>query len=188
MELKFGSHNMKYIKDNKFEGVLLGKRDKFSDNRGWFSEIYDESWLDVKFTKDNVSRSKPGVLRGLHFQNPNPQGKLVTVLQGYVHDFIVDLRMDSETFGEYGAYEINSSNGYESLYVPEGFAHGFYVKPGDDAIFHYKCTADYSPENEHVLNFFDPELNIDYNFGEIIANKKDLQGKRLSDFKNEELF
>ena len=180
---------MEFTSTKKFKDVLIGIRPKFGDDRGWFSEVHDASWTDLPFTfvKDNVSKSAPGTLRGLHFQNPKPQGKLVTVLQGRVVDFFVDLRKQSKTFGEWGMVELSETQ-HISLYVPEGFAHGFYVTGDEDAIFHYKCTDAYYPEHEHSLNFFDPDINIDYDFESIIANKKDLQGKRLKDFTKGELF
>jgi dTDP-4-dehydrorhamnose 3,5-epimerase len=181
--------NMEFTSTKKFKDVLIGIRPTFGDERGWFSEVHDASWADLPFTfvKDNVSKSQSGTLRGLHFQNPKPQGKMVTVLQGSVVDFFVDMRKDSKTFGDYGWVELTGMNGL-TLYVPEGFAHGFYVNGEEDAIFYYKCTDYYYPEHEHSLNFFDPDINIDYDFESIIANKKDLQGKRLKDFTKGELF
>jgi dTDP-4-dehydrorhamnose 3,5-epimerase len=172
-----------------FEDVKIIDRPKFGDERGWFSEVYDTLWkeLGFSFCKDNVSKSQPGTLRGLHFQNPYPQGKLVTVLQGSVVDFFVDLRKNSKTFGKYGQMELTEENA-KMVYIPEGFAHGFYVNCSIETIFYYKCTNSYYPQHEYCLNFFDPDIDINYEFQYMIGNKKDLQGKRLKDFKKEELF
>jgi dTDP-4-dehydrorhamnose 3,5-epimerase len=180
---------MEYLSQKDFEDVKIGIRPKFDDDRGWFSELYDDGWKDMpyRFCKDNVSRSQAGTLRGLHFQNPNPQGKLVTVLQGSVIDFFVDLRQESETFGKWGSFKFNEHSA-ASLYVPEGFAHGFYVTGTQDAIFHYKCTDIYNPKAEKCLNFFDEEIGIDFDFSKYTASEKDLRGKMLKDFKPEELF
>jgi dTDP-4-dehydrorhamnose 3,5-epimerase len=144
-------------------GVLHIEPDVYHDDRGFFLETwneqaYREHGLDATFVQDNLSRSDHGVLRGLHYQDPHPQGKLVSVLQGEVYDVAVDLRKDSDTFGESVGATLSAENGHQ-LYVPEGFAHGFLVT-GETALFHYKCTDFYHPETEGVLRWDDPALDI----------------------------
>lgn len=181
---------MRQIKYNsRFEGVFEIQNGRYYDERGWFSELYDDSWLEetgISFVKDNVSFSQKGTIRGLHFQNPHPQGKLVSVIQGKVADYFVDLRKNSKTFGEWGFVMLDAGLA-NMLYVPEGFAHGFVAV--EDSIFHYKCTDIYSKESEKSLYFFDEDVNIALqNMDSIKMNIKDLRGKRLKDFTDEELF
>lgn len=138
----------------------------FGDSRGYFLETYNEkdffsAGLKMKFVQDNQSKSTKGVLRGLHFQTRNPQGKLVRVLDGSVFDVAVDLRNDSETFGKYYGVVLDSVK-QNMFYIPEGFAHGFYVL-SDSALFTYKCTNFYDPEGEGGLMWNDPILNINWN-------------------------
>lgn len=137
----------------------------FGDKRGYFFESYTEkdffaAGLTMKFVQDNQSFSKKGVLRGLHFQKNFPQGKLVRAIQGQVIDIAVDLRNKSETFGKYHAVLLDSEK-QNQFYIPEGFAHGFYVK-SETAVFAYKCTDYYHPEDESGIIYNDPTLNIDW--------------------------
>ncbi len=137
----------------------------FGDNRGYFFESYTEkdffaAGLTMKFVQDNQSFSKKGVLRGLHFQKNFPQGKLVRAIQGQVIDIAVDLRNNSETFGKYHAVLLDSEK-QNQFYIPKGFAHGFYVK-SETAVFAYKCTDYYHPEDESGIIYNDPTLNIDW--------------------------
>ena len=119
-----------------------------------------EHGLDRDFVQDNFSLSRRGILRGLHFQNPNAQGKLVQVLQGEVFDVAVDIRRDSPSFGQwFGA--ILSGENHLQMFVPEGFAHGFYVL-SETAMFCYNCTDYYSPQDEFSLRFDDPDIGIQW--------------------------
>ena len=151
----------------------------FADSRGYFIETYryedfKESGLDMIFVQDNQSKSTKGVLRGLHFQTQNPQGKLVRVIKGTVYDVGVDLRRNSETFGKwYG--EVLSAENKKQLYVPEGFAHGFLVL-SDEAEFVYKCTRTYDPSGEGGIQWDDPTLAIEWPIDagmEILLSDKD---------------
>lgn len=137
----------------------------FGDARGYFAETYSEkdffeAGLTMKFVQDNQSASKGGVLRGLHFQTKHPQGKLVRALEGKVYDVAVDLRNGSPTFGKsYGVVLDSQKN--NMFYIPEGFAHGFYVI-SDFAVFTYKCTDFYHPEDEAGLMWNDKIINVDW--------------------------
>ena len=137
----------------------------FGDARGYFAETYSEkdffeAGLTMKFVQDNQSASKGGVLRGLHFQTKHPQGKLVRALEGKVYDVAVDLRNGSPTFGKsYGVVLDSQKN--NMFYIPEGFAHGFYVI-SDFAVFTYKCTDFYHPNDEGGLSWDDPDIGIEW--------------------------
>lgn len=137
----------------------------FGDARGYFLETYSErdffaNGLTMRFVQDNQSKSSKGVLRGLHFQTRHPQGKLVWALQGKVYDVAVDFRKGSETFGKYYGVILDAEK-QNMFYIPEGFAHGFYVL-SDEAIFTYKCTDFYHPEDEGGLMWNDPAIGIDW--------------------------
>lgn len=162
------------IKETKLEGVLEPR--VFADARGrfvetWNAERYAGLGIPGPFVQDNVSVSKRGVLRGLHFQNPNAQGKLVSVLHGAVWDVAVDLRVDSPTFGEWVGVELSAENGRQ-MWIPEGFAHGFQALE-DATVFGYKCTAAYSPADEHSLRWDDPALGIAWPLAEPRVSAKD---------------
>ena len=136
---------------------------KYGDHRGYFMETFRDSWFreniaDVDFVQDNQSLSTKGILRGLHYQIKQAQGKLVRVISGEVYDVAVDLRKSSPSFGQYVGQVISAENGYQ-FWVPPGFAHGFYVI-SDSAEFVYKCTDYYAPEHERSLLWNDTELNI----------------------------
>lgn len=137
----------------------------FGDERGFFMESWNArtfaaAGLEVDFVQDNHSRSSRGVLRGLHFQNPHPQGKLVRVGAGAVYDVIVDLRRSSPSFGQWFGIELSAAN-HTMLWVPPGLAHGFLtLRDGTD--FLYKCQGYYSPQDEHSLAWNDPDLAIDW--------------------------
>ncbi|MEG0408827.1 MAG: dTDP-4-dehydrorhamnose 3,5-epimerase, partial [Bacilli bacterium] len=157
---------MKVI-DLTLNGLKLLKLDRFEDNRGWFEEVYNydkykEAGIDNCFVQDNRSFSKvKGVLRGMHFQkNPYSQAKLVRCTKGMVLDIVVDLRKDSSTYLKWEAVEL-SEDRVEQLYIPRGFAHGFYCV-SDDVIFEYKVDNVYSKENERSVNYLDPQFNIDW--------------------------
>ena len=147
------------------DGPLILEPKVFGDERGFFMESWNatsfaEIGLDVTFVQDNHSRSQKGVLRGMHFQNPAPQGKLVRVVRGAVFDAIVDLRQSSPTFGQWTGVLLSAEN-KRMFWVPEGFAHGFLTLE-DDTDFLYKCTSAYVPQNEHSLAWDDPEVGIDW--------------------------
>jgi dTDP-4-dehydrorhamnose 3,5-epimerase len=174
---------------NVTEGTLPGVRiiepDVYTDARGaffesWNARDYGRHGLDVTFVQDNLSRSKPGVLRGLHFQNPRPQGKLISVLQGEVYDVVVDIRADADTFGAWEGHTLSADNARQ-LYVPEGFAHGFVVTGDTDALFHYKCTDFYHPETEGVIRWDDPGLGIDWPVDDPLLSDRDRTAPGLDD-------
>jgi len=178
------------IETTPLAGLLLVKPDVFGDERGFFQETwnlrrYTEAGLDRHFVQDNLSLSRKGILRGLHFQNPGPQGKLVYVLQGEVFDVAVDVRADSPTFGQwYGA--ILSAENHHQLFVPEGFAHGFCVT-SETALFAYKCTDFYNPKAEFSLLWNDPEIGIDWPIKNPELSEKDKNGQSLSEFSRDSL-
>jgi dTDP-4-dehydrorhamnose 3,5-epimerase len=163
-------------------GVLIVEPKLFGDARGFFIELYHEdryagTGITQRFVQDNLSRSAQGVLRGLHFQEPRSQGKLVTVLRGCVLDLVVDVRAGSPTFGRHVAVELNEEN-RRQLWVPRGFAHGFVVRSEMADIF-YKCDQVYSPADEHVLRWNDPELGIDWGCEPPKVSARDRDGVSL---------
>ena len=163
----------------------------FGDGRGYFMETYNyndfkNAGLDMVFVQDNQSKSKKGVLRGLHFQKQNPQGKLVRVIKGEVFDVAVDLRKNSKTFGKWRGIVLSAEN-KKQFYVPEGFAHGFLVL-SDEAEFVYKCTRFYDPSDEGGLMWNDPEIGIEWpkiEGLEILLSEKDKKNRRLKDLVRE---
>ena len=169
------------------EGLVVITPKVFGDDRGYFMETYREKefiegGVSAKFVQDNQSKSKKGVLRGLHFQKNNPQGKLVRVLEGAVYDVAVDIRKDSKTYGKWYGVLLSEEN-KKQFYVPEGFAHGFLVV-SDSATFAYKCTNYYDPTDEGAIIYNDPTLNINWNEyydGEFILSEKDLKNGLFSD-------
>jgi len=145
--------------------VLILEPKVFGDERGFFMESWNREGfaglgLDRDFVQDNHSRSARGVLRGLHYQNPDPQGKLIRVANGAVFDVAVDLRRSSPTFGKWVGVELSAAN-KRMLWIPEGFAHGFLVLE-DDTDFLYKCTAPYRPENDRTMLWNDPAIGIEW--------------------------
>jgi dTDP-4-dehydrorhamnose 3,5-epimerase len=169
----------------KIPGVLVFEPKVFGDARGFFMESwnherYAKAGLDVMFKQDNISKSAKGVLRGLHYQWPEPQGKLVSVLEGEVFDVAVDIRVGSPTFKQWVGIRLSGEN-KKQFYVPEGFAHGFVVL-SETATFMYKCTHFYRPELEHCILWNDPELGIEWpmNF-EPSLSAKDAKGLSLRD-------
>jgi dTDP-4-dehydrorhamnose 3,5-epimerase len=168
----------------KLAGVVIIEPKVFGDTRGFFLETwnarrYAEAGVPATFVQDNISYSGRGTLRGLHFQNPNPQGKLVGVLIGEVYDVVVDLRRSSPTCGQWAAVSLTGES-KRQLYVPPGFAHGFQVV-SDAALFHYKCTHYYAPADEHTLRWDDPDLAIPWPLPDPLVSPKDAKGIRLSD-------
>lgn len=177
--------------ETEIDGVFIIEPAVFGDHRGYFMETYNyedfkKAGLDMVFVQDNQSKSKRGVLRGLHFQNPHSQGKLVRVISGKVFDVAVDLRKNSKTYGKW-AGEILSSENKKQLYVPQGFAHGFLVL-SEEAEFVYKCTDFYHPENEGSILWNDPQIGIEWpieGIDEILLSEKDKNAKSLKDIKIE---
>lgn len=164
-------------------GVLIVEPERFGDARGFFMELYHEDRYAVSgiarhFVQDNISRSAQGVLRGLHFQNPRPQGKLVTVLRGCVLDVAVDVRAGSPTFGQHLAIELNEDN-RRQLWIPRGFAHGYIVRSAT-ADFYYKCDEVYSPADELVLRWDDPQLSIDWGCDSPTVSSRDSAGSSFA--------
>ena len=144
-------------------GVVIVEPAVFGDDRGYFMETYNyndfkEAGIDLTFVQDNQSSSKKGVLRGLHFQKKNPQGKLVRVVSGEVYDVAVDLRKGSPTYLKHYSVELTAEN-KKQFYIPEGFAHGFLVL-SDVAEFCYKCTDFYHPGDEGGLAWNDPDIDV----------------------------
>lgn len=173
------------------EGLLIFEPKVFGDARGFFMETwnqkrYQQAGVPATFVQDNLSVSRQGILRGLHFQNPGPQGKFVSVLQGEVFDVAVDLRLNSPTFGKWHAAHLSGEN-KRQFFVPVGFAHGFLVL-SESAMFHYKCTEFYSPKDEMTLLWNDPQLAIEWPMAAPILSDKDAKGLLLRDIARERLF
>jgi dTDP-4-dehydrorhamnose 3,5-epimerase len=170
-------------------GALIIEPKLFGDARGFFLETfqagrYADAGMAQPFVQDNLSRSARGTLRGLHFQHPNAQGKLVTVLRGAVRDVAVDVRVGSPTFGKHVAVDLDDEN-RRQFFVPRGFAHGFVVR-SDIADFFYKCDEAYSPADEKVLRWDDPALGIDWGIEELgvenpILSARDKEGRTLAE-------
>ncbi len=151
--------------DTPISGANVIRPRVFGDERGFFMESWNArefaaAGLDLTFVQDNHSRSQKGVLRGMHFQNPGQQGKLVRVVAGAVFDAIVDLRRSSPSFGQWFGLELSAAN-HTMLYLPPGVAHGF-LTLADGTDFLYKCTAFYDPANEHSLAWDDPAVGIEW--------------------------
>ena len=161
------------------DGLYVIEPKVFGDERGYFVETYNKqefaaNGLDMEFVQDNQSKSKKGVLRGLHFQKQHPQGKLVRVLSGEVFDVAVDIRKGSDTYGKWFGVVLSEDN-MKQFYVPEGFAHGYYVL-SDTAVFSYKCTDFYHPEDEGGILWNDPEIGIQWPVEdgvEVVLSEKD---------------
>lgn len=178
--------NFKFI-ETKIRDLYIIEPKVFGDERGYFLETYNENsfreaGLEMKFVQDNESRSKKGVLRGLHFQTQNTQGKLVRVTEGKVFDVAVDLRKGSPTYGKWEGVILSAEN-KRQFYVPEGFAHGFLVL-SDYATFNYKCTDFYAPQYDSGLLWNDKDVNIKWpldEIDEVILSDKDKVQKTLKE-------
>ena len=175
------------FKETSIKGLYVIEPKIFSDDRGYFMENYNSvdflnAGLDMIFVQDNESKSKKGVLRGLHFQTKNTQGKLVRVTKGEVYDVAVDLRKESPTFGKWEGIILTEEN-KKQFYIPEGFAHGFLVL-SEEAIFNYKCTNYYAPMYDSGVLWNDPKIGIKWpleNITELIISDKDKKQKKLSE-------
>lgn len=176
--------------DTGIEGLVVVEPTVYGDNRGYFMETYNyeefkENGLDMVFVQDNQSKSKKGVLRGLHFQKKNPQGKLVRAIRGEVYDVAVDLRKHSKTYGQWYGVLLSEEN-KRQFYIPEGFAHGFLVTT-DTAEFVYKCTRFYDPTDEGGLIWNDSDVNVEWPITddmEILLSEKDKVNLRLKDMES----
>ena len=170
------------IKETGIEGLIEIIPTVLQDDRGWFLESYNKSTfeslgLNFQFVQDNLSFSKAGVMRGLHFQkSPFDQGKLVKVVRGAVLDVALDIRPDSPTFGQHYKVVLTEEN-QNMFYLPEGFAHGFFAIK--DSYLFYKCTKSYHKESDTGIAYDDPELKIDWNISSPIISEKD---KNLQSF------
>jgi len=172
-------------------GLKIIEPKVFGDTRGFFVETwnrrrYGEAGVDVDFVQDNVSSSRRGTLRGLHFQNPNPQGKLLQVLAGEVFDVAVDIRRNSATFGKWHGLVLSGEN-KRQFYIPPGFAHGFVVL-SETALFQYKCTEFYSPKDEMAIRWDDPDIGIEWPVEQPLLSERDAKALRLQAMPPERLF
>ena len=180
------------IKETPLPGVLLITPQSFGDSRGFFLEMYQrkrytQAGLTMEFVQDNSSRSQKGTLRGIHFQNPHAQGKLVSVSRGRVFDVAVDLRQNSPTYRQWYGVELDDEK-HRQLWLPPGFGHGFYVL-SDLADFSYKCTDYYHPESDCGIRWDDPDLGIQWPLaGKPLFSDKDFKLPFLRDIKSEQLF
>ena len=182
--------------DTSIEGVCIVEPTVFGDNRGYFMETYSEEefaeiGLNYKFVQDNQSKSKKGVLRGLHFQKENSQAKLVRVIKGEVFDVAVDLRPGSKTYGKWEGVRLSEEN-KKMFMIPRGFAHGFLVL-SDEAEFTYKCDDIYNPKAEGGLAWNDPDVAIEWPFGDmkqedLLTSEKDAKWPSLEELRKTDLF
>ena len=179
------------VVETAIPGVLIIEPKVFGDARGYFMESFNarefaqKTGLEVSFVQDNLSRSRRGVLRGLHFQRPPyAQSKLVGVVKGRVLDVAVDIRKGSATYGQHVAVELTEEN-HKQMFIPRGFAHGFAVL-SEEAIFQYKCDAFYAPEAEGGISILDASLGIDWGLPmtEAILSEKDTQHPLFKDFES----
>jgi dTDP-4-dehydrorhamnose 3,5-epimerase len=176
------------IQTTELLGVVVIEPQVFSDARGHFLETYNakafaEAGIAERFVQDNQSQSKKGVLRGLHYQVEQAQGKLVRVLRGEIFDVVVDLRTGSSTFGKWSGLSLSASE-QRMLWIPKGFAHGFYTL-SETAEVAYKVTEFYSPQNERTILWNDPDLAIRWPLeGEPILSEKDKTGHSFRQFRN----
>jgi len=173
------------VTKTEIPGLLVVQPDVFADSRGFFFESYnkkkyEEAGISNDFVQDNISKSRKGTVRGLHYQvGDKAQGKLCQVIEGEVLDVAVDIRFNSPTFGRYFSLNLNSET-KSQLWIPAGFAHGFSVL-SNEAIFSYKCTNYYSKAHERAILFNDQDLKIDWKIKEPIVSEKDLSA---ANFKN----
>jgi dTDP-4-dehydrorhamnose 3,5-epimerase len=173
------------FQNSPLNGVVVIYPSVFRDERGYFYEAFSKQRYqavcgDAEFVQDNVSESKKGTVRGLHYQvGEFAQGKLCKVLSGKVIDVAVDIRFGSPTFGQYFAVELSDENSAQ-LWIPPGFAHGFSVL-SESAVFHYKCTNYYSREHERAIRYNDPVLNIQWNVQNPLVSPKDLVAPLFSE-------
>jgi dTDP-4-dehydrorhamnose 3,5-epimerase len=178
------------IEPTRLPDVLIIEFDVYRDHRGYFLETwhqgrYAEAGLPARFVQDNISFSTRGVLRGLHYQHPSGQGKLLSVLQGEIFDVAVDIRVGSPTFGHWEGIVLSAEN-RRQFFVPAGFAHGFVVT-GDSALVSYKCTEFYRPGHEGSVLWSDPDLDIAWPLSSPALSPKDQAAPRLADVPRDRL-
>lgn len=164
--------------------IIVAEPRVFEDRRGrffeaWQVERYAQAGIDARFRQDSVSISRRGVIRGLHFQHPHDQGKLVTVLHGAAFDVAVDVRRGSPTFGRWAAQELSAANA-QQLWIPPGFAHGFQAL-ADETVFHYKVTELYDLASERTVNYADPRIGIPWPLPEAMVSPRDAAAPALAD-------
>ncbi len=174
---------LKFI-ETELPGVVLVEPQVHGDERGFFLETYHEQkyregGIRERFVQDNQSRSSRGILRGLHGQSPDSQGKLVRVIEGAIFDVAVDVRLGSPTFGKFVAEELSAEN-FRQIYVPPGMVHGFVVT-SEVAQVEYKCSGFYRPEQEFSVRWDDPELAIPWPISDPVVSEKDRKAPRLRD-------
>jgi dTDP-4-dehydrorhamnose 3,5-epimerase len=170
--------------ETSLPGVLILEPRVFTDERGYFMEIYHSArfrqlGIDANFVQDNHSRSARGVLRGLHYQEPNPQGKLLRCVRGALYDVAVDIRVGSPAYGKWFAVELTEEN-KRMLWVPPGFAHGFLALTDNSDLF-YKCTALYDAESDRSILWNDPDLGIEWPIANPRLSPKDAAARRLKE-------
>ena len=175
------------VQDTYLEEVkVIMPKKIYRDDRGYFFESYKSNFfrennLPTNFLQENQVRSKKNVIRGMHYQLKNPQGKLVKAIEGSIFDVAIDIRIGSPKFGHYVMVELSSSN-KKMLYIPEGFAHGYLVNSNQSLVV-YKCTNVYDPEDEHSLLWNDKDIGINWNCDSPILSEKDKIAPRLKDQK-----
>ena len=178
------------VLETGLDGVVIIEPRVHGDERGFFQESwkassYRKHGLPTTFSQANISRSEKGVLRGLHYQYHQPQGKLVSVFEGRIFDVAVDIRLGSASFGQWTGVELSAQN-HRQLYVPEGFAHGFIVM-SDSALFHYYCTTEYAPQFEVAIAWNDPDIGVKWPCAPQSVSAKDVDAPRLCDLPTERL-
>ena len=174
------------VHQTALEGVLILEPSVFHDSRGFFMETYNQArykaaGIDTDFVQDNISYSIQGTLRGLHYQSPHPQAKLVQVMDGEIFDVAVDIRPDSATFGQWAGLHLSGEN-KRQFFIPEGFAHGFVVL-SKTTIFSYKCSDFYSPESEGGIIWNDPDIRIDWPVDNPLLSDRDRSLPALKEIK-----
>ncbi len=172
------------VTETRLPGVVVVEPAVHRDDRGFLTEVwnqrrYEDAGLDVRFVQDNLSSSRRGVLRGLHYQWPAAQGKLVSVLQGEVFDVAVDIRAGSPSYGQWVGLTLSCENKHQ-IYIPPGFAHGFAVL-SPTALVLYKCTGYYTPSDEGSIRWDDPAIGIVWPISEPVLATKDAEAPRLAD-------
>lgn len=179
------------VLETPLPGALVVEPRVFRDDRGhlletWSRDRYAQAGLPDRFVQDNLSHSRPGVLRGLHYQHPSAQGKLISVLSGAIFDVAVDIRTGSPTFGRWHGLELSAENSRQ-FYIPEGFAHGLVVLGDQPAVVLYKCTGFYVPAEEGSVRWDDPEIGIAWPVTIPIVSSKDAAAPKLRDIPAERL-
>lgn len=178
------------IIETTLPGVIVIEPKVFTDSRGFFMETYQaeryqSAGIHDVFVQDNFSRSTKGVLRGLHYQVQQAQGKLIYVTRGIVFDVAVDIRKGSPTFGQYYSHILSEDN-HRQMYIPAGFAHGFCVLT-DVADFGYKCTDYYAPEHERAIQYNDPDIGVEWPVKDAVVSDKDKNAPALSRMSDDDL-